>query len=103
MQYLIIDAAQDATFGHKEEYGGASVGCWIKNQTRKNAYLIAKGWIEDRGWVVLSLEEQCPVSEESYRGKAEAGSIMSKHSLTMRCSCFLHFRSMRRPNPYALQ
>ena len=71
MQYLIIDAVQDRTHAHEKEYGGASVGCWIKNQTKKNAYLIAKGWIEERGWAVLSLEEQYTVSEEMYRGKTE--------------------------------
>ena len=71
MQYLIIDAAQDPTFAHEKEYGGATVECWIKNQTKKNACLVAKGWIEEHGWVALSLEEQHPVSEETYRGKSE--------------------------------
>lgn len=66
MQFLIIGAAQDPTFSHEEDYGGASVGCWIKNQTRKNAYLVAKGWIEDHGWVPLSLEDQHPVSKADY-------------------------------------
>lgn len=71
MQYLIIDAAQDPTHHHDKEYGGATVGCWIKNQTKKNAYLIAKGWIEENGWVPLSLEDQISVSERDYEGKAE--------------------------------
>jgi hypothetical protein len=71
MQYLIIDAAQDPTYAHEKQYGGATVGCWIKNQTKKNAHLIAKGWIEDHGWVPLSLEDQYPVSEETYRDKPE--------------------------------
>ena len=71
MQYLIIDAAQDPTVAHEEIYGGAAVGCWIKNQTKKNAYLITKGWIEEQGWVVLSLEEQYPISEEDYKEKQE--------------------------------
>lgn len=71
MQYLIIYAAQDPTFSQATEYAGATVGCWIKNHTKKNAFLIAKGWIEDHGWVVLSLEEQYPVSEETYRQKSE--------------------------------
>jgi hypothetical protein len=69
MQYLIINAAQDPTFEHKQAHGGAIVGCWIKNQTKKNAYLIAKGWIEDNGWVSLSLEDQYPVSEDDYKEK----------------------------------
>jgi hypothetical protein len=71
MQYLIVDAAQDPTFLHETEYAGATVGCWIKNQTKKNAFLIAKGWIEDLGWLVISLKEQYPVSEETYRQKSE--------------------------------
>jgi hypothetical protein len=71
MQYLIIEAAQDPTYSHKKEYGAASVACWIKNQTKRNAYLIAKGWIEEHGWVPLTLEEQYPVSEETYREKEE--------------------------------
>ena len=56
MQYLIVSAAQDPTYKHKKSFGGAQVGSWIKNQTKKNAYLIAKGWIEDQGWVALSLK-----------------------------------------------
>jgi len=71
MQYMIIDATQDPTFAHDKVYGGASVGCWIKNQPKKNAYLIAKGWIENHGWVSLSLEDQYSVSEEDYKGKSE--------------------------------
>jgi hypothetical protein len=31
--------------------------------------LIAKGWIEDNGWVSLSLEDQYPVSEDDYKEK----------------------------------
>jgi hypothetical protein len=71
MQHLIIDAAQDPTFAHKKIYGGATVACWIKNQTRKNAGLIAKGWVEDNGWVVLSLDEQHPISEADYEKKQD--------------------------------
>ena len=72
MQHLIIDAAQDPTFAHDKAFGGATVGCWIKNQTKKNAYLIAKGWIEDQGWVSLSLEDQQSVSEVDYTNNSES-------------------------------
>ena len=71
MQYLIVDAAQDPTYAHERQYPGATVGCWIKHQTKRNAYLIAKGWIEGHGWVPLSLEEQYPVSAETYRVMSE--------------------------------
>jgi hypothetical protein len=66
MQYLVLEAAQDPTFQHGDTYGGAQVGCWIKDQTEKNAYLIAKGWIEAQGWVVLSLDQQKRILLESY-------------------------------------
>jgi hypothetical protein len=72
MQYLIIDAAQDPTFAHEKEYGGATVGCWIRNQTKRNAFLIAKGWIEEHGWVALALDEQRSVSAETYRNEPES-------------------------------
>jgi len=72
MQYLILAAAQDPTYAHEKEYGGAHVGCWIKNQTKRNAFSIAKGWIEDSGWVPLSLEDQHPVSVETYADNHES-------------------------------
>lgn len=70
MQYLIIDAEQNDDFVHSERHGGAAVGCWIKNQTEENAYLIAKGIIEKNGWKVLRLDEQYPISEEDYDNKS---------------------------------
>ena len=71
MQYLIIDAEQNEEFGHSETYGGAAVGCWIKNQTKKNAYLISKGWIEENGWNVIDLDQQSPITEEDYEENSE--------------------------------
>jgi hypothetical protein len=43
----------------------------LDKKSDKNAYLIAKGWIEDQAWVALSLEAQYPISEETYREKSE--------------------------------
>lgn len=71
MQYLIIDAEQNEDFEHSERLGGASVGCWIKNQTEENAYLISKGIIEKSGWKVIRLDEQYPISEADYGDKPE--------------------------------
>jgi hypothetical protein len=71
MQYLILDAAQYPTVYHREKYSGTHVGCWIKNQTKKNAYLIARGWVEERGWVVLSLEDQHPVTADNFTNNPE--------------------------------
>ena len=71
MQYLIFDAEQNEEFDHSETYGGAAVGCWIKNQTKKNAYLIFKGWIEENGWNVIDLDQQTPITGEDYKENPE--------------------------------
>jgi len=71
MQYLIIDAVPDPTFEHKEDHAGATVGCWIKEQTTKNAYHISRGWIEENGWVVLNLDEQYPITEQAYEDEPD--------------------------------
>lgn len=72
MQYLVIAAAPDPTYNHEQECGGAHVGCWIKNQTRRNAWLLAKGWLEELGWVPLSLEEQQLVTADTYADNPDA-------------------------------
>ena len=66
MQYLHIYAEQDPDFGHDENFAGADVECWIKDQTAKNAYLIAKGWIEEAGWKCVELEEQGQISRDNH-------------------------------------
>jgi hypothetical protein len=66
MQHLVIDAAPDPTFAHDEQVGGAFVACWIKDQTRKNALFVAKGWIEENGWVVLAVDQQQSVSADDF-------------------------------------
>ena len=66
MQHLVFEAIQDPEASHAEFYGGATVVCWIKNQTPKNSVLIARRWIEDSGWIVLELEDQYPVTADDY-------------------------------------
>jgi hypothetical protein len=96
MQYLMIDAAQDPTFAHEKFYDGATVGCWIKNQTKKNAYLVAKGWIEDHGRVSLSLEDQYPVSEVDYKEKSEGKQYFEQALIDEEIFVFHTSRSMRK-------
>ena len=97
MQHLIIDAAQDPTFTHDKIYGGATVGCWIKNQTKKNAYLIAKGWIENHGWVSLSLEDQYPVSEETYNEKSDGKQYYEQALIDDEVFVFYTFPNQTKP------
>ena len=66
MQFLVISAFQDPDTEHAESYGGAHVSCWIKDQTVRNAPHIARGWIEENGWIVDTIEEHYPITEEDY-------------------------------------
>ena len=72
MQFVLIAAIQDPEAEHDEEYGGAYVSCWIKDQTLRNALHIAKGWIQDAGWFVEEIEEQYPVTAEDYTDKPDS-------------------------------
>ncbi len=67
-------------------------------QTRKNAYLIAKGWIEDHGWVALSLEDSILVSEETYQGKSEGRQYFEQALIDDEVFVFSHRRNMKRHN-----
>src|ERR1039458_5146418 len=71
MQYLILKAEPKKGNVLAKKYLGATVGYWIKDQSCKNAYYIAKGLIEDEGWDVLSLEEQYPVEAATYKNESE--------------------------------
>ncbi len=66
MQYLHIYAEQDPEFDHDEMFAGADIECWIKDQTRKNALIIAQAWIEEAGWRVVELEEQGEILREDH-------------------------------------
>ncbi len=72
MQFLVISAFQDPETEHDESYGGAHVSCWIKDQTERNAAHIARGWIEEIGWIVDSIEEHYPIAEEDYSDRPES-------------------------------
>ena len=98
MQYLIVEAAQGPTFCHEKQFGGATVGCWIKDQTKKNAYLVAKGWIEDHGWVPLSLRSSIQCQPSASKETQRAGGILSRPSLTVKCSSSTLLHTMKRHN-----
>ena len=93
MQYLIIEAAQDPNFKHDTPYERAQVGCWIKNQTKKNAYLISKGWIEEQGWVPMSLEDQHPVSAETYKDNPDGRRYFEQALIDDEVFAFFTYRS----------
>jgi len=66
MQYVGIHAEQDPDFDHEERFAGADIECWIKDQTRKNALLIATGWIEESGWRLKEVEQQFEISRDDF-------------------------------------
>src|SRR5437870_4152646 len=71
MQYLIIDVMPDHERLDLKNVGGASVSCWIRDQTKINAFYISKGWIEDQGWIIEGLDEQYPISADDYKTKLD--------------------------------
>jgi hypothetical protein len=72
MQFVMISAVQDPDAEHKEKLGGAHVCCWIKDQSPRNAAYIAKGWIEDAGWIVQDIDEHYPVTADDFADKPES-------------------------------
>ncbi|MDF7802052.1 hypothetical protein P4C99_21450 [Pontiellaceae bacterium B1224] len=66
MQFLTFEGVQDPSIQHDEKFGGAFINCWIKDQTTQNAIYIAKGCIEDEGWIVLELNDHRIVTDEDY-------------------------------------
>lgn len=72
MQFLVISAFQNPDTEHDETYGGAHVSCWVKDQTARNATLIARGLIEENGWIVDTIEEHYPITEEDYSNTSES-------------------------------
>ena len=71
MQLIAIHAKQNSDYPHEKQYAGAYIDCYIKDQTEKNALYIAKGWIAESGWDVLTVEEQREISEEDYAPESE--------------------------------
>ena len=64
MQYLFFAAKPQSDNPEAEEYGGAFVGCWIKDRTEDEARSVAEIMIEDNGWIPTKIEEQYPVTAE---------------------------------------
>jgi len=71
MQLLSFTTKQKKGYPHKEKLGGAFITCWIKNQTEKNAYYIAKGTIEETGYEIKSFELQEKVTKNLYKNDPE--------------------------------
>ncbi len=66
MQRLIVSAVQNPAFTFDEEYGGAFVNCWIKDQTESGAFDAAREWLATSGWIVKSLESRRSVTQFDY-------------------------------------
>lgn len=71
MQYLVIEAIQDSSYSHVEISGGATVGCWIKDQSEKNSRFIAKSWIREQGWIPQDILEHQVITIEDYDAEPE--------------------------------
>ena len=78
MQYLCIRASivesnelPEWLFGDNKISEEVYVGCWIKDQTEKNAEYIAKGQIEEYSIIAEAIEVQHPITEKYYEDNDE--------------------------------
>jgi hypothetical protein len=72
MQHLIF-AVESAPEIEPEDRPGQSarVLCWVRGQTRKNAFHVAVGWISEDGWIPSELLEQRTVTRTDFEGSED--------------------------------
>jgi hypothetical protein len=55
-QYEAVPLPESEEFG---ECGGAYISCWLRAQSAPEASELASALFRDRGWKVVSIEEEC--------------------------------------------
>jgi hypothetical protein len=68
-QYKAVPLPESEEF---EVCGGAYINCWLKAQSEQEASNVACALLRDRGWKVVSVEEECrQVTASAYTEDAE--------------------------------
>jgi hypothetical protein len=63
--YIQYEAIPLPESGEFEECGGAYVNCWVEADSEEDASQLASTRIRERGWQIISVEEECrEISEE---------------------------------------
>lgn len=68
MQYLVLTVEPDRETGPDEEPPPAEVHVWVKEQTPKNAFHIAAGWLAEDGLRVTEVTQQVTVTRPDFEG-----------------------------------
>jgi uncharacterized protein with PIN domain len=55
-QYEAVPLPQSEEFG---ECGGAYISCWLRAQSEREAADLVSALLQDRGWQIVSVEEEC--------------------------------------------
>ncbi len=57
MYFLQVEARPKMTHPQRHKWGGASVNCWILRDTSAQAIAVARGWLGDEDWGIVSMTE----------------------------------------------
>ncbi len=71
------------------KYGGGFVNCWVKASSPEKAREVATKAINENGWHILTIEEDCrEVSEHSYLEEKEGLEYYEQATLDGECYVF---------------
>jgi hypothetical protein len=65
--YVLYEATPGGDSEDFQTCGGAYVNCWVQADSEQEAQRLASAAIAERGWTILSVEEECcEVTEDWY-------------------------------------
>jgi hypothetical protein len=64
-----------------EVCGGAYVSCWLKAQSEEEASKLVSAAIHERGWKVVSVQEECREVTEALYSEDEEGRAYYDHAV----------------------
>lgn len=69
--YFMFEGIPSSDSPDKDECAGAFINCWVDSTDMNSALTKANNYINDEGWIVLSIEEQCMANRNDYEGDSE--------------------------------
>lgn len=79
IQYEVAPAPGSENF---DTAGGAFVNCWVQATSRREAHERASAAIEESGWTILGIEEQCRETAESEYSEDDDGLEHCRQAIT---------------------
>ena len=67
MFFFQFEVRPKKTHPKHDEYGGASVTCWIQRDTQCQAEAVARGWLADEDWRITAVDETAQITRKDQR------------------------------------